>query len=102
MNVNQRELNMHVEYESDTYFAAFSCELEACAYPMWALISHLKDANTASLTRRVLSACVNALLDWFRAINFTSPSVVSIIKLLVVFFTILFIGNNFKKKVVAS
>lgn len=77
MNVNQRELNQHVEFEPNTYYAAFSAELEASAYPMWALVSHLTDSSTASLTRRVLSACLTALLDWLDAINFTSPNVVS-------------------------
>lgn len=43
MNVNQRELKSHVEFESNTYYAAFSAELEASATPMWALISHLKN-----------------------------------------------------------
>lgn len=77
MNVNQRELNQHVEFEPNTYYAAFSAELEASAYPMWALVSHLTDETTASLTKRVLSSCVNELNDWMEAINFTSPSVVS-------------------------
>lgn len=77
MNVNQRELNQHVEFEPNTYYAAFSAELEASAYPMWALVSHLTDSSTSSLTRRVLSSCLTALLDWLDAINFTSPDVVS-------------------------
>lgn len=76
MNVNQRELNQHVEFEPNTYYAAFSAELEASAYPMWALVSHLIDSSTSSLTRRVLSSCLTALLDWLDAINFTSPDVV--------------------------
>lgn len=79
MNVNQKELGNHVPFEPKTYYAAFSAELEASAYPMWALISHLTDSTTASLTRRILSTCLTALLDWLEAINFTSPSVVSII-----------------------
>ncbi|KAG5894132.1 hypothetical protein JTB14_004070 [Gonioctena quinquepunctata] len=75
MNVNQRELNQHIEFEPNTYYAAFSAELEASAYPMWALVSHLTDSWTAALTRRVLSACLNELRDWLEAIAFTSPSV---------------------------
>lgn len=43
MNVNQREMKDHVEFESNTYYAAFAAELEASATPMWALISHLKN-----------------------------------------------------------
>ena len=77
MNVNQREMAQHVEFEPNTYYAAFSAELEASAYPMWALVSHLVDANTAHLTRRVLSACLTALQEWLEAINYTSPYLVS-------------------------
>lgn len=75
MNVNQREVNQHVEYESNTYYAAFSAELEASAYPMWALVSHLRGPESAVLTRRVLSFCLTALQDWLDAINFTHPNV---------------------------
>lgn len=75
MNVNQRELSQHVEFEPNTYYAAFSAELEASAYPMWALVSHLADESTVSLTRRALSACLSSLLEWLDAINFTSPNV---------------------------
>lgn len=78
MNVNRRELNQHIEFEPNTYYAAFSAELEASAYPMWAMVSHLGDESTAHLTRRVLSACLAALLKWLDAISFNSPDVVSI------------------------
>ncbi|PSN42091.1 E3 ubiquitin-protein ligase UBR3 [Blattella germanica] len=52
MNVNLREMSQHVEFEPNTYYAAFSAELEASAYPMWALVTHLSDASTVDLTRR--------------------------------------------------
>ena len=42
-NLNQRELTQHVEFEPDTYYAAFSAELEMSASPMSYLISHCKD-----------------------------------------------------------
>ncbi|KAH3873560.1 hypothetical protein DPMN_036798 [Dreissena polymorpha] len=42
MNLNTRELHQHVEFEPDTYYAAFSAELEISASPMWSLISHLR------------------------------------------------------------
>lgn len=77
MNVNQQEIIQHVEYESNTYYAAFSAELEASAYPMWALVSHLRDPESVALTRRVLSFCLTALEDWLDAINFSHPNVVS-------------------------
>lgn len=77
MNVNQREMSLHVEFEPNTYYAAFSAELEASAYPMWALLSHLRDSSTLDLTKRVLSSCLTALQDWLDAINMTQPNVVS-------------------------
>lgn len=78
MNVNQRELAQHVEFEPNTYYAAFSAELEASAYPMWALLSHLRDTTTLDLTKRVLTSCLAALHDWLEAINMTNPNIVSL------------------------
>ncbi|KAJ8969233.1 hypothetical protein NQ317_002189, partial [Molorchus minor] len=52
MNVNQRELNQHIEFEPE----------------------HLIQQR-APLTKRVLSACLSELKDWLEAINFTSPTV---------------------------
>lgn len=43
MNVNVRELVQHVEYEPESYYAAFSAELEISASPMWSLLQHLED-----------------------------------------------------------
>lgn len=77
MNVNQREMSRHVEFEPNTYYAAFSAELEASAYPMWALLSHLRDNTTLGLTKRVLSSCLSALQDWLDAINMNQPNLVS-------------------------
>ncbi|XP_023317565.1 E3 ubiquitin-protein ligase Ubr3 isoform X3 [Trichogramma pretiosum] len=75
MNVNQREMGEHIEFEPNTYYAAFSAELEASAYPMWALVSHLRSPSSALLTRRVLSFCQTALQDWLDAVNFNDPKV---------------------------
>ncbi|KAK0089869.1 hypothetical protein PV325_004892 [Microctonus aethiopoides] len=75
MNVNQREMGAHVEFEPTTYYAAFSAELEASAYPMWALVSHLRGPESASVSRRALTFCFNALQDWLDAIGFTSPDI---------------------------
>ena len=51
MNLNKRELNEHVEFESQTYYAAFAAELEACAQPMWGLLTHCKVKVSPVLTR---------------------------------------------------
>lgn len=56
MNLNKRELNEHVEFESQTYYAAFAAELEACAQPMWGLLTHCK--VKVSLTHRINGTCV--------------------------------------------
>ena len=40
MNLNLRQMVQHVEYEPDTYYAAFSAELEICSSPMWSLLVH--------------------------------------------------------------
>ncbi|XP_075465223.1 E3 ubiquitin-protein ligase UBR3 isoform X3 [Ascaphus truei] len=70
MNLNKRELSEHVEFESQTYYAAFAAELEACAQPMWGLLSHCKVRETQEYTRNVVRYCLEALEDWFDAINF--------------------------------
>lgn len=55
MNLNKRELNEHVEFESQTYYAAFAAELEACAQPMWGLLTHCKVKVSPVFTLRLLS-----------------------------------------------
>lgn len=77
MNVNQRELTQHIEFEPNTYYAAFTAELEASAYPMWALVSHLKGPESIALSRSVLEFCHTALQDWLDAVNYNHPNAVS-------------------------
>lgn len=68
MNVNVREVGSHIEYEPSSYYAAFSCELEASAYPMWSIISHLNDNTHAQLAKKIIMFCTNYLQDWLKAI----------------------------------
>ncbi|CAN7992707.1 unnamed protein product [Ixodes hexagonus] len=83
MNVNQRELSQHVEFEPNTYYAAFSAELEASATPLWALISHLGSEashaimplETLPLSKNVLEHCLSALEDFFDGIGFSQHDV---------------------------
>lgn len=77
MNVNVRELTQHVEFEPQTYYAAFSAELEASASPMWALVSHLRDSDTWHYTFSVLRECLHALSSWFNAVGFSHTDLVS-------------------------
>ncbi|KAI0233528.1 E3 ubiquitin-protein ligase UBR3 [Lamellibrachia satsuma] len=72
MNLNQREMTQHVEYEPETYYAAFSAELEICASPMWSQLVHCKEQSTCLYTRTVIQAVAAALQDWFDAIG-TQP-----------------------------
>ncbi|KAG4079082.1 hypothetical protein HA402_001053 [Bradysia odoriphaga] len=75
MNVNERETGTHVEYEPGSYYAAFSCELEASAYPMWSIISHLKDATHTDLANNILRFCIKYLKDWLKAIFLYQPRI---------------------------
>ncbi|CAG0912404.1 unnamed protein product [Notodromas monacha] len=64
MNVNYRELTEHVEYEPNTYFAAFTAELDASATPMWALAAHFVTPNSLDMTRNILKHCLDAIRQW--------------------------------------
>lgn len=43
MNVNERELEQHVEFESRDYYAAFTAEIEISASTLWCMMISLKD-----------------------------------------------------------
>ncbi|KAI1295772.1 E3 ubiquitin-protein ligase UBR3 [Halotydeus destructor] len=72
MNLNIRELDEHVEYENESYYAAFSAELEICATPIWTLISHLRDDSTWRLSNNVIRQTQECLEKWFDLISFTN------------------------------
>ncbi|XP_052682389.1 E3 ubiquitin-protein ligase ubr3-like [Crassostrea angulata] len=69
MNLNHRELSQHVEFESETYYAAFSAELEIASAPMWSLLSHCKTPDSKEHVLNMIKVCTDALQDWFDAIN---------------------------------
>lgn len=75
MNVNVRETASHVEFEPNSYYAAFSCELEASAYPMWSIITHLQDGKHAHLAKKIISYCVNTLHEWLDDIYYQEPKI---------------------------
>ncbi|XP_074659002.1 E3 ubiquitin-protein ligase UBR3-like [Tubulanus polymorphus] len=75
MNLNVRELSQHVEYEPDTYYAAFSAELEICASPMWSLLVHLKNKGDEERCKRIIKMIVSALQHWFNVIDVNSNTV---------------------------
>ncbi|CAG9125814.1 unnamed protein product [Plutella xylostella] len=74
MNVNVREVGGHIEFEPSSYYAAFSCELEAAAYPMWSVLGHLTSPEQAPLARRLISAALTYLQEWLDAVHFTTPT----------------------------
>lgn len=47
MNMNERELVQHVEYETDTYYASFSAEFEISCSPLWRLLIHCNNKESA-------------------------------------------------------
>lgn len=68
MNLNKRELNEHVEFESQTYYAAFAAELEACAQPMWGLLTHCKvKVSTVSADIISVHGCRCAVVNGYCA-----------------------------------
>lgn len=72
MNLNTRETGAHVEYEGNSYYAAFSAELEICATILWTLMAHLKDETTGDLTRRIIVYSKKYVEEWLKLINFSS------------------------------
>ena len=71
MNLNTRELLVHVEFENDSYYASFSSELEICATSLWTIMLHNKEKSTSHLTKQVVNLTLNYLNKWFHLIGFT-------------------------------
>ena len=59
MNVNTRELENHIEFEPNTYYASFSAELELSASPMWAILAHLKSKKHLPVLNRIIKSVPN-------------------------------------------
>ena len=79
MNLNHLVLGNHVEFEAQTYIASFNAEVQAAATPMWTLVSHLKDEKTRDYTANVLKYCLAAIREWWDAIHYDSPKIVSLL-----------------------
>ncbi|KAK2143057.1 hypothetical protein LSH36_882g00050 [Paralvinella palmiformis] len=77
MNVNQRELNTHVEFEPDSYYSAFSAELEICSSPMWSMLAHCREAETKCYSDNVIRKVIEQLQRWFEANNLDAFSVLN-------------------------
>ncbi|XP_071942297.1 E3 ubiquitin-protein ligase UBR3-like [Antedon mediterranea] len=71
INLNEREHEQHLEF-SPHYYAAFTAEVEACAAPMWQLVSHCKTSETIEFSKMMISVCAEEIQDWFDALNLNS------------------------------
>ena len=73
MNVNMRELENHIEFEPNTYYASFSAELELSASPMWAILAHLKAKHHLPVLYRILKAVSTLFIFYKNVIFFLKP-----------------------------
>ena len=93
MNINERLLTQHVEYEPQGYMYAFTIELEISAAAMWCFVSHLKsnvrkcENRIFSITKEfrflfvqyspekfteVIKQIVQSISEWLQSLNFDS------------------------------
>ncbi|UJR15883.1 hypothetical protein I4U23_002808 [Adineta vaga] len=70
MNVNERIINHHVEYEPQGYMYAFTIELEICAAAMWCFINHLKPNYSSEKLIAVIKQIIESINDWMQSLNF--------------------------------
>lgn len=69
MNLNIREYNDHLQYDSVTYFSSFSAELEFCSSIMWSLLQHTACADKADLSINILKLILDKLISWLSQIT---------------------------------
>ena len=76
MNLNRRETAEHIEFEPNTYYAAFSAELEVSSYPMWSLVSHLKEEGLQQETKRFIDIGLQTISKWLSDAGIQTNSVI--------------------------
>ena len=69
MNVNERILTEHIEYEPQAYMYAFTIELEISAAAMWCFISHLNSTVIEEDERKKQQLSLFYFLVFSREIN---------------------------------
>lgn len=69
MNLNIREFNDHLQYDSVTYFSSFSAELEFCSSIMWSLLQHISSPDKADLSIKILKLILDKLILWLSQIT---------------------------------
>ncbi|CAF4311703.1 unnamed protein product [Rotaria sp. Silwood2] len=70
MNVNERILTQHVEYEPQAYMYAFTIELEISAAAMWCFVGHLKPNYSSEKLIYVIKQIIDSINDWMQSLNF--------------------------------
>ena len=80
MNLNQRELHTHVQYDQPTYFSSFSAELEFCSSIAWSFIQHLNSESTLNLSLKCIKLIEKTLFKWLDIIGIKSTSYTNIIR----------------------
>nr|CAB3260717.1 uncharacterized protein LOC100175735 [Phallusia mammillata] len=70
MDLMKREMQSHIEFESNSTLLAFYTEREACASPLWCFLDVLQDGSTAHLTLSMCQTLLVGLTDFFDALGF--------------------------------
>ncbi|CAF4813957.1 unnamed protein product, partial [Rotaria sp. Silwood1] len=70
MNVNERILTQHVEFEPQAYMYAFTIELEINAMAMWYFVSHLKQNYPSEKLIYVIKQVIDSISDWMQSLSF--------------------------------
>jgi len=69
MNLNSRKLMRHVEFEPNTYYTAFSVELEAASSPLWSFINACTALKNVQCVQNMISGSVEALERWYKKVG---------------------------------
>ncbi|XP_015779823.1 PREDICTED: E3 ubiquitin-protein ligase UBR3-like [Acropora digitifera] len=69
VNLNLRKVLRHVEFEPNTYYTAFSVELEAASAPLWSFINACKSMKNVQCVQNMISGTVEALERWYSRVS---------------------------------
>lgn len=80
MNLNERQLFSHIQYDQPTYFSSFSAELEFCSSITWSFIQHLTSEQTLDITLNSIKLIEKCLFRWFMIIGTLTTNLNAIIR----------------------
>ena len=80
MNLNEREIHTHIQYDQPAYFSSFSAELEICSSIFWSFIQHLDNESTLNVSLKYIKLIENFLFKWLETIGLKSTSYTNIIR----------------------